>query len=151
MRIQEGTHGAIGGLESRVEASTDRVLTLLASTNTRATFFILGQVAASHPERKNVLEATVSTDTSLALRTRKGTGFYSVPSLRGVWYRGLYEHSGSVKTLEDWFDPRRLRDDYVPTGFRGYGVKTRAVKGHQFGLKLSSDDKQALIRFLRTL
>jgi len=47
--FQEGTHGAIGGLESRVEASTDRVLTLLASTNTRATFFILGQVAASHP------------------------------------------------------------------------------------------------------
>jgi hypothetical protein len=36
--------------------------------------------------------------------------------------------------LEDWFDPARLRDDYVPTGFKGYGVKTCAVKGHEFGL-----------------
>ena len=54
-------------------------------------------------------------------------------------------------SLEDWFDPKRLRDDYVPTGFKGYGVKTRAVKGHEFGLKLSPRDKQALIAFLKTL
>ena len=47
--FQEGTGGAIGGLESRVEASTERVLTLLASGNARATFFVLGQVAAAHP------------------------------------------------------------------------------------------------------
>jgi hypothetical protein len=32
-----------------------------------------------------------------------------------------------------------------------YGMKTRAVKGHEFGLKLSTGDKQALIAFLRTL
>jgi dipeptidyl aminopeptidase/acylaminoacyl peptidase len=51
--------------------------------------------------------------------------------------------------LEDWFDPRRLKDDYVPTGFKGYGVQTRAVKGHEFGLKLSPDDKRALIAFLK--
>ncbi len=37
---------------------------------------------------------------------------------RGVWYRGPFEHNGSVATLEDWFDPARLRDDYVPTGSR---------------------------------
>jgi polysaccharide deacetylase family protein (PEP-CTERM system associated) len=47
--FQEGTGGTIRGLESRVEASTERVLTLLASGNARATFFILGQVAAAHP------------------------------------------------------------------------------------------------------
>ena len=47
--FQEGTGGAVGGLESRVEASTERVLTLLASGNARATFFVLGQVAAAHP------------------------------------------------------------------------------------------------------
>jgi Zn-dependent membrane protease YugP len=56
-----------------------------------------------------------------------------------------------VATLEDWFDPRRLRDDYVPTGFKGYGVQTRAVKGHEFGLKLSQAEKAALIAFLKTL
>ena len=81
----------------------------------------------------------------------KGTGYYKVPSLKGVWYRGPFEHNGSVATLDDWFDPNRLRDDYVPTGWKGYRVKTRPIKGHEFGLKLSSDDKRALIDFLRTL
>jgi hypothetical protein len=54
-------------------------------------------------------------------------------------------------TLEDWFDPRRLRDDYAPTGFRGAGVKTRAVKGHAYGLNLSAPDRRALIAYLKTL
>ncbi len=74
-----------------------------------------------------------------------------IPSLKGVWYRSMFEHSGSVATLEDWFDPRRLRDDYAPTGFKGYGVKTRPVPGHEFGLKLSIEDKKALVAFLKTL
>ena len=47
--FQEGTSGLRTTLESRVEASTDRVLNLLASSNARATFFVLGQVAATHP------------------------------------------------------------------------------------------------------
>ena len=81
----------------------------------------------------------------------RGTGYYKVPSLRGVWYRGPLEHNGSVATLEDWFDPGRLRGDYLPTGFIGYGIRTRAVKGHEFGLKLPSGDKKALIGFLRML
>jgi len=104
-----------------------------------------------HFEQFSILPLSVGTDTNLALRSRKGTGYYKVPSLRGVWYRGPFEHNGSVATLEDWFDPRRLRDDYVPTGFRGAGVKTRAVKGHPFGLDLSVEDRQALIAFLKTL
>ncbi len=81
--------------------------------------------------------------------------YYAVPvdNLRksGLWYRGLLEHSGSVGTLEDWFDPKRLRNDYVPTGWKGPGVKMRAVKGHEYGLDLSKEDSQALIAFLRTL
>jgi hypothetical protein len=94
---------------------------------------------------------SVGTDPGLALKTRKGTGFYKVPSLKGVWYRGLYNHDGSITSLEEWFDPARLRDEYVPTGFKGYRVTTRAVKGHEFGLKLSAADKAALIAFLRSL
>jgi polysaccharide deacetylase family protein (PEP-CTERM system associated) len=46
--FREGTNGA-AGLESRVEASTERVLALLASGDTKATFFVLGEVAAAHP------------------------------------------------------------------------------------------------------
>lgn len=102
--------------------------------------------------RKNeILLQSVGTDPNLTLRTRRGTGYYKIPSLKGVWYRGPFEHNGSVTALEDWFDSARLRDDYVPTGFRGVGVKTRAVKGHPFGLDLSVADRKALIAFLKTL
>ncbi len=103
------------------------------------------------PMTKEVLKTYVNTDANLALNTRRGTGYYTIPSLKGVWYRGPFEHSGSVATLEDWFDLRRLRDDYVPTSFRGYGIKSRAVKGHEFGLGLPLEDRTALIAFLRTL
>jgi mono/diheme cytochrome c family protein len=93
----------------------------------------------------------IDTDPGLALLTRKGTGCYRVPTLRGLWYRGLYGHSGFVTSLEDWFDARRLQPDYVPSGFRGPGVAHRAVPGHEFGLDLSAEDKRALIAFLQTL
>jgi hypothetical protein len=102
-------------------------------------------------QKYDILPVSVSSDPDLAMKTRRGTGYYKTPSLKGVWYRGPFEHSGSVATLEDWFDPKRLRDDYAPTGFKGYIVKTRAVKGHEFGLQLSTEDKQALIAFLKTL
>ena len=108
-------------------------------------------VPDDHTTRYDVMPMSVGTDPGLALGTRRGTGYYKVPSLKGVWYRGPFEHNGSVATLEDWFDPRRLRDDYVPTGFKGYGVTARAVKGHPFGLDLSADDRRALIAFLKTL
>jgi hypothetical protein len=105
----------------------------------------------NHPLRSDIVDISVKTDPNLALKTRKGTGLYIVPSLRGVWYRGLYGHDGSVTRLEEWFDPARLRDDYVPSGFKGVGVKTRAVPGHEFGLSLSIRDRTALIAFLKTL
>jgi hypothetical protein len=108
-------------------------------------------VPDDHRTKYDIVPMSVGTDPGLALGTRRGTGYYKVPSLKGVWYRGPFEHNGSVATLEDWFDPRRLRDDYVPTGFKGYGVTTRAVKGHRFGLALSPEDRRALIAFLKTL
>jgi hypothetical protein len=104
--------------------------------------------SAALPVMKGI---SMDTDPGLALKTRKGTGYYKVPSLKGLWYRDLIEHSGSVASLEDWFDAKRLRDDYVPGGWKGPGVKSRAVKGHQFGLNLSGEDKRALVAFLRTL
>ncbi len=108
-------------------------------------------VPEEHKKKYDVMIVEIGTDPGLTLRTRRGTGYYKVPSLQGVWYRGPFEHNGSVATLEDWFDERRLGDEYVPSGFIGYGVKRRAVRGHEFGLKLPADDKKALIAFLRTL
>jgi mono/diheme cytochrome c family protein len=106
---------------------------------------------ADHYKRFDIMDARVGTDPALTMTTRRGTGYYKIPSLKGVWYRGPFEHNGSVATLEDWFNPARVKDDYVPTGFVGAGVKTRAVKGHPFGLNLSADDRAALIAFLKTL
>jgi hypothetical protein len=93
----------------------------------------------------------LGTDSNLALKTRKGTGYYKVPSLKGLWYRNLIEHSGSIASLEEWFDRKRLSDSYEPSGWKAPGRKTRAVPGHEFGLDLSADDKRALIAFLKTL
>jgi hypothetical protein len=113
---------------------------------------------ADHPAKDDILRNAsgmlrrVGTDPTLTLTTRRGTGFYKVPSLRGVWYRGPFEHNGSCATLEDWFNSARTNDTYIPTGWKGPpGTKTRAVKGHEFGLDLSEDERKALIAFLNTL
>jgi len=108
-------------------------------------------VPEEHLKKYDILPISVGTDTNLTLKTRRGTGYYKVPSLKGVWYRGMFGHSGWCATLEDWFDPRRTRDDYVPTGFKPYGMKTYAVKGHPFGLSLSEEERKELIAFLKTL
>jgi hypothetical protein len=97
---------------------------------------------------ENILDLSVGTDPSLALKTRRGTGFYKVPSLRGVWYRSAFGHGGWAETLEEWLDPSRLRDDYVPQGFH---IGPGPTRGHEFGLRLGADEKQALIAFLKTL
>lgn len=121
-------------------------------TNNRLTPVEGFEVPAEHREAYDITEVSLGTDPNLALETRRGTGYYKVPSLLGVWYRGPFEHNGSVATLEDWFDPRRLRDDYVPTGWKGPpGTQHRAVKGHTYGLNLPPDERTALIAFLRTL
>ena len=110
-----------------------------------------GFIVPGNPQPDDILRRSLGTDPTLTLKTRRGTGYYKVPSLKGVWYRGPFEHNGSVATLEDWFDPGRLKSGYVPTAFKPSGVKTRAVKGHEFGLRLVEEDKRALIAFLKTL
>jgi polysaccharide deacetylase family protein (PEP-CTERM system associated) len=47
--FQEAVNGATAGLERRVEASTERVLALLAMSGVKATFFVLGEVGSDHP------------------------------------------------------------------------------------------------------
>jgi hypothetical protein len=92
-------------------------------------------VPAEHLSRYSIINRSVGTDPELATRTRKGTGYYKVPSLKGVWYRGPFQHAGAVKSLAEWFDPARLA----------------RVPGHPFGLSLKVDERRALIAFLETL
>jgi hypothetical protein len=109
------------------------------------------KIPEGHRQKFEVLAIPVGMEPNLTTKTRRGTGYYKVPSLKGVWYRGPFGHGGWVGSLEDWFDPRRLSDDYVPTGFKGSGVEIRAVRGHEFGLGLSDADRKSLIAFLKTL
>jgi mono/diheme cytochrome c family protein len=95
-----------------------------------------------------VMNTTVGTDPTLALETRRGTGFYKVPSLRGVWFRNGFGHGGQAETLEEWFDPARLQDGYVP---KGAHLGPGPIEGHENGLALSPEDREALIAFLKTL
>jgi mono/diheme cytochrome c family protein len=83
----------------------------------------------------------IGTDPELAMLSRRGTGYYKVPSLKGVWYRGPFGHGGTSPTLEDWLDSARLAG----------GEARKPSPGHKFGLTLKPRDKSALIAFLRTL
>jgi len=97
---------------------------------------------------EEILDVSVGTDPTLALRTRRGTGFYKVPSLRGVWFRNGFGHGGQAETLEEWLDPARLKEGYSP---RGFHLAAEPIVGHEFGLKLAAPDRDALIAFLKTL
>jgi hypothetical protein len=104
-------------------------------SNNRLTPAIGFRVPAEHRTKYDILNVTVGTDPGLTMQTRRGTGYYKVPSLRGVWYRENFGHGGWSRTLEDWLAPARAL----------------TVKGHEFGLKLSDGDRKALIAFLKTL
>jgi hypothetical protein len=94
------------------------------------------------------MNSSQGTDPTLALETRRGTGFYKVPSLRGVWFRSAFGHGGQAETLEEWFDPARLEPGYVPKGFH---LGPGPIEGHEHGLDLSPDERRDLIAFLKTL
>ena len=103
----------------------------------RAVFEAEGCAACHVPplyasERLVTLEE-VGTDPGAGQSKARGTGYYRIPSLRGVGGAAPYLHDGSVATLEALFDPER------------------EAPGHAFGLELSDDDRAALLVFLRGL
>jgi hypothetical protein len=85
-----------------------------------------------YTNNERIPAADIGTDPRYTTDTPKATGYYKVPSLKGLWYRGPIEHNGRAATLEEWFDPNRK------------------AKGHHFGLNLKPDQRQHLIAFLRT-
>jgi len=90
--------------------------------------------------------AEVGTNPTLGLSPDRGTGFYRVPSLRGVGGRPTLLHDGSLTNLTAMFDPARLANDWTG-GARGPGP----VAGHVFGLELSPTDRAALVTFVESL
>lgn len=104
-----------------------------------------------HFKKYNIFDISVGTDPVLALYTRKGTGYYKVPSLVGAWNRTAFLHGGNLANLEDLFDPKRLEPDYTPTGFMPPWLTHMAVPGHPFGMELNEKDKRALVVFIKSL
>jgi hypothetical protein len=117
-------------------------------TNNKLTVAKGFTVPAALRKTDDILDVSVGTDPTLALKSRRGTGFYKVPSLRGVWYRNAFGHGGWADSLEEWFDPARVKSDYVSPN---YWMQPGPIEGHEFGLKLSVEDRKALIAFLKTL
>ena len=109
------------------------------------------RVPEGHLKLYDIDPVSIRTDPALTMETRRGTGYYRVPSLAGLWYRGPFGHSGSVVEVEHWMALQRLSPEFFPSGFGGLSGPQGAVKGHEFGLKLNAQDMAALLAYLRTL
>jgi hypothetical protein len=105
----------------------------------------------AHLKLYDIQTDDIGTDPVLTMETRRATGYYRVPSLTGLWYRGPFGHNGSVVELEHWFTVERLRPDFFTAGFGGLNGPQGAVKGHEYGLRLKDQDMAALFAYLRTL
>jgi cytochrome c5 len=90
--------------------------------------------------------AIIGTDPTLGLSADRTTGAYRVPSLHGVGTRGPLLHDGTIPSLDAMFDPARLTPAFAEK-LHGSG----AVPGHPFGLELATDDRLALLAYLRNL
>ncbi|MFO7564852.1 MAG: hypothetical protein R6X02_19565 [Enhygromyxa sp.] len=90
-----------------------------------------GPTGAGEP----ILAARVGTDRALAFGQARGTGLYRPAPLVLVTEAGPYLHDGSVATLEELLDPKRLA----------------SAPGHAFGTDRPADERAALLAYLRTL
>lgn len=89
---------------------------------------------------------TVGTDAALAKGAARGTGRYRPPALVRVSDAAPYLHHGAVPTLEDLLSPERLT-----AGYRGSPLGPGPVKGHAYGTDWNSEDREAVVAWLRTL
>ena len=76
---------------------------------------------------------TVGTDADAGESPVRATGYYRIPSLRGVSRTAPYLHHGAIDSLEEFFDPQRDEP------------------GHPWGLDLDATSRKQLIAFLRSI
>lgn len=84
-----------------------------------------------------VAMAAIGTDPAAGLSPLRGTGYWRVPSLRGVGGNAPYLHHGAFASLEAMFAADR--------------IESGQELGHGFGLALDAADRADLLTFLRTL
>ena len=121
----------------------------------------------------DVANATVEKLGVHRIGLEKHDGYVAVP-LDGIWLRAPYLHNGSVPNIRELLEPVENRskvfyrgyDVYDPAnvGFDVSGEEARRVgwkletgergngnQGHLYGTSLSSNDKNALVEYLKTL
>jgi hypothetical protein len=98
----------------------------------------------------------------------RSTGKYWAPTLIGVWARSPYLHNGSVRTMQELLTSPGERAKSFHRGSRvfdendvgytdegAYVLDTSASgnsnSGHDYGTKLTADQKRDLIEYLKTL
>jgi len=98
----------------------------------------------------------------------RSTGKYFAATLNGVWARSPYLHNGSVRTMKELLTEPTQRAktfrrgsrvfDETEMGYTESGVylfNTATIgnsnSGHDYGTKLSPDEKRDLIEYLKTL
>ena len=67
-----------------------------------------------------------------------------------LWLEACFLHDGAIGTLEEMFDPARLKPSFRSSNWNAV-TPAHAVEGHSFGLALNAADRSALIAFLKTL
>ena len=98
----------------------------------------------------------------------RSTGKYFAATLNGVWARSPYLHNGSVRTMKELLTEPTQRAktfrrgsrvfDETEMGYTDAGVYLfntattgNSNSGHDYGTKLSLDEKRDLIEYLKTL
>lgn len=98
----------------------------------------------------------------------RSTGRYFAATLGGVWARSPYLHNGSVRTMQELLTPPAQRaktfhrgsQEYDPNqmGYTDAGVylfdtagNGNSNSGHDYGTKLSAEQKRELMEYLKTL
>jgi mono/diheme cytochrome c family protein len=98
----------------------------------------------------------------------RSTGKYWAATLAGVWARSPYLHNGSVRTMQELLTPPAQRAKTFHRGSRDYdanqmgytdggvyvfdtATQGNSNSGHEYGTKLSSEQKRELLEYLKTL
>lgn len=98
----------------------------------------------------------------------RSTGKYFAASLGGVWARSPYLHNGSVRTMQELLTTPAQRMKTFKRGSQEYdanqmgytdagvyvfdtGSEGNSNSGHDYGTKLSSEQKRELMEYLKTL
>lgn len=77
---------------------------------------------------------------------------YKVPGLLRLDQLRLYLHDGSLTDLDQLFDAGRLSPSFAAPGIPPSRRKAGAgVPGHEYGLRLSPEEREALLAYLRSL